>query len=170
MKSRLIWFNIYLISCVLVLCAGCETAAKRKKEQSTIALHLEVSSDGSSRSGPVPIYRANPVYVNVDQAPFLTEAFIKKADVIDALGGFQLRLEFDRHGIYMLDQYSSAYRGRRVAIVSQFPESRWLGAPVFDHRITNGVLVFTPDATRAEADRIASGLNKVAEYIESQEF
>jgi hypothetical protein len=34
-------------------------------------------------------------------------------------------------------------------------------------RIADGVLVFTPDATRAEAERIVSGLNRVAELVKS---
>ena len=40
----------------------------------------------------------------------------------------------------------------------RFPDPRWLAAPVFTKRITDGVLVFTPDCTREEADRIVKGL------------
>jgi hypothetical protein len=41
-------------------------------------------------------------------------------------------------------------------------DCRWLAAPVISHRIGDGVLVFTPDATREEAEEIALGLNNVA--------
>jgi hypothetical protein len=32
-------------------------------------------------------------------------------------------------------------------------------------RISNGLFAFTPDTTREEADRIARGLNNVAEQV-----
>ena len=38
----------------------------------------------------------------------------------------------------------------------------WLAAPMTNKRISDGVLVFTPDASREEADRIVLGLNNVA--------
>ena len=41
-------------------------------------------------------------------------------------------------------------------------EARWLAAPRISQRIKDGVLVFTPDATREEAERIVRGLNNVA--------
>jgi hypothetical protein len=45
-------------------------------------------------------------------------------------------------------------------------ESRWLAAPVIPRRISNGVLTFTPDASREEADLIAIGLNNVAKKVQ----
>ena len=42
---------------------------------------------------------------------------------------------------------------------------RWLAAPVISHRISDGVLVFTPDATREEAEEIALGLNNVSKKV-----
>jgi hypothetical protein len=35
-------------------------------------------------------------------------------------------------------------------------------------RLTDGVLVFTPNATREEADEIALGLNNVAKKVKKQ--
>ena len=56
-----------------------------------------------------------------------------------------------------------------IAIFSQFGEEmkdyRWLAAPVINRRISDGVLVFTPDATREEAEEIALGLNNVAKKV-----
>ena len=69
-------------------------------------------------------------------------------------------------GTALLEQCTTRNRGRRIAIFSQFGEKmkdyRWLAAPVISRRITDGVLVFTPDATREEAEEIAAGLNNVA--------
>ncbi|MGA9450667.1 MAG: hypothetical protein WBW41_04895 [Verrucomicrobiia bacterium] len=41
-------------------------------------------------------------------------------------------------------------------------DSRWLAAPLITRRIANGVLAFTPDCSRAEADQLVLGLNQVA--------
>jgi len=45
---------------------------------------------------------------------------------------------------------------------------RWLAAPVISRRIPDGVLVFTPDASRAEADDIVLGLNNIAREVEKK--
>jgi hypothetical protein len=82
--------------------------------------------------------------------------------VIEALGSFQIMVQFDRRGTWLLEQYTTAHRGRRIGIFSQFGDARWLAAPMMNKRISDGVLVFTPDASREEADRIVLGLNNVA--------
>ena len=138
----------------------------KKKEASTFRVHLEVAQDGTDKNAPVPVYRQNPMYVNVENAPFLTEAHISKASVVDALGSFQIMIQLDRRGTWLLEQYTTAHRGRRIAIFSQFGEIRWLAAPVMNKRITDGLLVFTPDATREESERIVKGLNNVAKEFQ----
>jgi len=161
MASRVVWFNSYLVlGAVLLSCLGCK--ALKKKDATTLRLHQEVASDTSGRSSPVPIYRENPIFVNVEKDPFLTEGFVAKASVIDALGGFQIMIQFDRRGTWLLEQYTTAHRGKRIAIFSHFGVERWLGAPLTNKRIADGVLVFTPDANREEAERIVLGLNNVA--------
>jgi len=159
MAAHLFRFNAYLLLAAL-LSAGCATL--RKKEASTIRFHLEVNEDASKRSSPVPVYRANPIYVNVQNAPFLSEAYVVKASVIDAMGAFQIMLQFDRRGTWILEQYTTAHKGKHMAIFSQFGKARWLAAPEITKRIADGVLVFTPDATREESERIVLGLNNVA--------
>ncbi len=44
-------------------------------------------------------------------------------------------------------------------------DSRWLAAPVISRRISNGVLVFTADCERDEADQLVLGLNNGAAKI-----
>jgi hypothetical protein len=163
-------FNTYLIVTLLgTLCAaGCKSLGK-KKEVSTLRLHLEVNPDGTDKNGPVPIYRDNPVYVNVEKEPFLNEGRIAKAAVVDVMGGFAIFIQFDRRGTWLLEQYSTANKGRRVAIMSQFGDARWLAAPVMTKRISDGTLVFTPDATREEAERIVRGLMNVVKEIQEKE-
>src|SRR5258707_149936 len=71
------------------------------------------------------------------------------------------------------EQYSGANPGLHLAIFSEFPDpqnekvalSRWLAAPRISRRIADGILSFTPDATREEAEEIALALNHVAAQI-----
>ncbi len=160
-------FNTYLLLALcLAFAGGCQTAeSKRKKERCTLRLHLEVNRDGTDRNEPVPIYRAKPMQVNVKKKPFLDEGHVVKAAVIDDLGSFVLQIQFDREGTLLLEQYTTANRGQRVAIFSQFGEGRWLAAPVISHRIADGLFTFTPDATREEAEKIVLGVNNVAREV-----
>jgi hypothetical protein len=165
MAGRLSRFNAYLVIALLSMgWAGCQSM--KKKEASTFRVHLEVARDGTDKNAPVPVYRQNPIYVNVENAPFLTEVHVSKASVVDALGSFQIMIQFDRRGTWLLEQYSTAHRGRRIALFSQFGSARWLAAPVMNKPITDGLLVFTPDATREESERIVVGLNNVAKEFQ----
>jgi len=167
-------FNIILAGAVLGLVVGCQTGSvstkkKADKEASTLRLHVTVYPDGSGRSIMVPIYRAAPTMVNVEKTPVLNEGDLAQAAVTNILGGFSIYLQFNERGTRILEMTTVANRDQRLAIFSQFGDARWLAAPVITQRITNGVLLFTPDATRAEAERIVRGLNNVAAEMKKQE-
>lgn len=174
MMIRLQRFNTYLLitlaAAAMAVC-GCQSTAesKSKKLLTTLRLHLEVNRDGTKANESVPIYREKPVWVNVDQMPFLTQGNVASASVIDVVGGYALRVQFDHDGIVLLEACTAANRSRRIAIFSQFGEKikdfRWLAAPVISRRISDGVLVFTPDATREESEEIALGLNHVSKKV-----
>jgi len=167
-------FNNYLlvvVTAVGVAAGGCQSVAEKThlKLLSTMRLHLEASFDGTQASESVPVYREKPVWVTVDKVPILTEGDVASATVKDAVGGFVLSIQFDHRGTEVLEAATAANRGRRVAVFSQFGEKikdyRWLAAPMINHRISDGVLVFTPDATREEAEEIALGLNNVSKKV-----
>ena len=54
--------------------------------------------------------------------------------------------------------------GRHFAVFVQYGEkplkSQWLAAPMIARRITDGTMLFTPDATRDVAEIIAKGLGE----------
>jgi preprotein translocase subunit SecD len=104
--------------------------------------------------------------VNVEKTTCLNESNVSEARVVDVVGGFALRIQYDHAGTALLEQASTANRGKRIAVFSQFGENlkdyRWLAAPVISQRITDGVFIFTPDATREEVEEIALGLNNTA--------
>jgi hypothetical protein len=163
-------FNTYFaIFLGLFFAAGCHTAPKEPKCVATLRVHIQVDPQPMDFSREVPIYRAKPVLVPVDRSPFLTEANVKSAEIVDVPGGgFSLQIEFGRQGKWLLEQYTTTNPGRRMAIFSAFTdgkitEERWLGAPRIVKRIGDGKLVFAPDATREEVEIIVSALNAQAE-------
>lgn len=170
MKVRLTRFNLYFAA-FLVLFSACKSPEDKKKgkEASTLRLFLEVPGSGMDRSTGVPIYRKDPIMVSVEREPFLTEADLDSAAVIEARGGFSIEAQFNGHGALLLENVTVSHKGQRIAIQSHFGETRWLGAPVITRRIPNGQLVFAPDATREEANRIVRGLTNVIAKIKKKE-
>lgn len=163
-------FNIYLLLCsVLVTLTGCQTTeSKRLHQLATVRLHLESNVEVANHTEVVSICRAAPMAVNVIKTPFLNESVLASASIIEEHGGFALKLEFNKLGQTILEQYSAVNPNRRFAIRSQFGVEpnvvdRWLAAPRIPRRIKDGVLIFTPDATLAEAEQIVLGLNNHAE-------
>lgn len=168
MKARTLHFNIILL--LLALATGCQSD-KPKKELSAIRLHIEVNADGNPDSKPVPIYRAQPVLVTVDPIPFIDERDLAKAAVIDWMDGFAIQLQFNEHGALLLESVTRANPNHRLAVFANFGEDRWLAAPLLSRPISDGSFSFTPDATRAEAERIVRGLtNVVAEIKKKAKF
>jgi len=112
----------------------------------------------------------------IQKEAILTQSDVKEAKVVDVVGGFAMRVQFDHRGTLLLEQYSSEHVGKHFAIFSQFAappdeklnHGRWLAAPRITHRIGDGALVFTPDATREEAEQIALGLNNVAKQLDKK--
>ena len=176
MKIRFAGFNTYLLGLLIAAAVACETTGEKKtsekrhkgKEATTLRLHLEVNRDGTDRNGPVPVFRDQPVMVNVNHEAFLNEGDVQEAAVVETRGGYAVMVQFDKHGTLVLNSVSSAFKGSRVAIFSQFGDARWLAAPIINRRITDGILTFTPDATREEAERIVRGLNNIAKELKKK--
>jgi hypothetical protein len=170
MKIRLPRFNAFLLALAVSLGAGCKSPDTRK-DLSSLQIHIEVNPDGTDRNGPVTVGRSVPFQVNVDKMSFLSERHLKEASVVEATGGFGIRLQFEQKGTWLLEQHSLAHRGKRAAILAQWEgQGRWLGAPRLEKHIAGGVLEFTPDATREEADRIVVGLNKAVKIYASGRY
>lgn len=165
-------FNTYLsisfcLALVVFVAAGCATHKDNpKKRFATLRIHLQGDATGIASTIKVPLYRAAPIEMEVEKDPFLNEAHVASAKVVDTLGGFELHIQLNRQGTWLLQDYSATNPGKHYAIFSQFGEkgkqSRWLGAPIFSRIISDGVIQFTPDASREEAEEIAQGLNNLA--------
>ncbi len=158
------------ISLALSLCVGCKTTEEKAeaKKQTIINLHLEVNP-GQSRSSRVPVFRERPEMVNVREDPFLSNADIAEAALVDLEGGFGIKLRFDTHGAGVLENTTAANIGKRIAVYAAFPQIRWIASPRIVRRISDGVFVFTPDASQEEAERIVAGINNVAIKLGQQQ-
>jgi hypothetical protein len=162
-------FNIYLtLMAALVLLCSCKTD-RQKGPVSAVRIHIEVNPDSAGTSQTVSIVRSDPVLVTIAQEPILTEANVVAARVFDAHGGFAIEVRFDETATWILEQYSAANPGLHLAIFGQWGDKlangRWLAAPLITRRISDGVLLFTPDCSREEADQFVLGLNNVAKKI-----
>jgi len=177
MITRWSGFNIYLFGAlVLFLGAGCQTAeSKHKSLESTLRIHAEAHRDPGGKTDQIQVFRAQPFSMTITREPLLTEAYVKQAKVIDTVGGYALEIQFDRRGSWLLEQATAVMRGKHISIFSQFPkpgadglsDARWIAAPLVQTPVKDGLLVFTPDASRAEAEQIALGLNNVARKLET---
>lgn len=151
------------------LLAGCASTAesKAKKEVSRLTFHVETNASGTARHATVQIYRAHPIPVRVREDASLDEGFMRAAEIVavDEHGGFGIKITFNEEGARRLDVLTLEHRGRRVAIAAVWTEARWLAAPLISKRITDGVFIFTPDASRAEAERIVHGLNNMIKRL-----
>jgi hypothetical protein len=168
MRIRPDRFNIILLlAAALAGFVGCKSPESEKKnELTTLRVHVQARSDGMQNAETVPVFREHPVLVSIARTPLLSEADVAGAKVVDVMGGFAIQVQFDRRGMWQLEQATTINKGRHFAIFSQFGtntnQARWLAAPRISKPITDGYLVFTPDATREEADRIVNGLNNAA--------
>jgi preprotein translocase subunit SecD len=169
MRANTRRFNLFLAFMAMAVLCGCQTD-KKNKEVSALRVHLEAGSNGSSTSETISVPpRDDPVLITIEKEPILTEANIIASKVIETQGGIALQIQFDESSSLMLEQYSAANPGKHFVIFGQWGEKRadgrWLAAPLITHRIVRGILSFTPDLSRAEADRLALGLNNVAKQI-----
>ena len=159
-------FNLYLaLVAALALLCGCQMF-RHKGPVGALRVHIQANPDSLGTSQTISVVRADPVLVTIARDPILTEANLVAARVINTPGGFAIEIQFDENGTWLLEQYSAANPGGHFAIFGQWGDKlangRWLAAPLITRRIANGVLAFTPDATRAEADQLVAGLNNVA--------
>ena len=168
-------FNTYLFLLAVMLLAGCKTSEERARDKvvATFRLHLETTQGTGGSTAVIEIAGAQLAILN---APFLDESSVTNAAVMDTRdGGFAMRVQFNRHGALVLDTVTTENRGRHFAIFTQFGPSesgqeRWLGAPYIGTALTGGVLVFTPNSTRQEAEQVVLGLNNAAKKLRKQSW
>lgn len=175
-------FNLYLtLTVALALICGCQSH-KKKEKPAALRVHIEMNSDLADSTKTISVLRSTPVLVTIGHDPILTEANVVAARVVELPGGFAVEIKFDETGAWILEQYSAGNPGKHFAIFGiwanetaksandETADGRWLAAPLISHRIGDGVLTFTPDASREEADEFVRGLNQFAKDKNSKKF
>jgi hypothetical protein len=175
MRNAMPCFNAVLA--VLVFSSVCSSAAdassgkarRNAKPLKHIRLYLETRHDIPERSMEASVGRSSPMKFVVEKLPFLSEIHVERASLVEELGGFQLRIEFNRVGKQLLENYTSAAIHRHLLVMTDIDgDARWIAAPLIRRRIRDGVLVFSPDASRDEMNRLVEGLNREARKREKQ--
>ncbi len=165
-------FNLNLMVLGMLLCGtlGCQMLKRDPKRQpATLRIHLESNPLPGDASQVISVVRSAPIQITIEKQPFLSEIHLASAQVVEWDNAYALSLQFNDQGRRLLEQYSAANAYRRMAIRSQFRLGtnvfdRWLGAPIIPGRISSGIISFTPDANREEAEAIARGWNNAAGY------
>ncbi len=157
-------FNLYLLLMAgLVLAAGCASFKKKDKQMAALRVHIESPASVAGTSETIPVIRSEPVMVTIANEPILTEANIVAASLLTAPDGFAVELKFDQPGSWTLEQFSATNPGKHFVIFGQWGDKlakgRWLAAPLINRRMAGGALIFTPDASREEAEQLVKGLN-----------
>jgi hypothetical protein len=178
MLIRLKRFNPYLVTGMMLLAMlGCQSERQKRKHQlTTVRIHVQVNTYATNRTEVISVFRQKPMTLIIEKEPFLGEGDLSEAKVVQAVGGFSIQLRFARQGALLLEQYSAVNRGKHFAIFSQFPDQpggpinagRWLAAPMITQHIADGVITFTPDASREETEQIVLGLNNVAHELHNE--
>jgi preprotein translocase subunit SecD len=177
MKVYMRRFNLFLaLAVLLVPLCGCQYLKHRNEPTGALRIHIEIAGAnvaGSLGAGQtVSVFRSDPVSVTIDKDPILTEANLVAAKVISTPDAPAIEMRFDENGTWILEQYSASNPGKHFVIYGQWgkklKDGRWLAAPIISRRIDNGILSFTPDMTREEANQLVLGLNNVAKEFQTK--
>jgi len=164
-------FNKYLTVCIIAICtlmltAGCASTKSKKNYPPIMQFYLESTIPDPERNLKVRISEEPPVDITIDRSRLMDQSNIRNIGIVERTGTFALMIAFDYRGTRILEQISTANRGQRCAIYCEFTfnktnVSRWLGAPVITHRITDGILEFTPRMSREEAEVLVKQMQPV---------
>lgn len=152
------FFWLALLAGLLALPASAKE--KKPKDPEFLRIYFESPRDTSLRATEAKVGRSNPMTLRVEKLPILSESHMKIIETADIGGGPTLRITFNRTGKRLLENYTATGVGRRLVVQTQFEEMRWLAAPRITRRIADGILVFTPDASPEELDRLVRGITK----------
>jgi hypothetical protein len=142
--------------------------ASPDKQASSLRLHVEAGSGGVG-TGKIQVLRTNSVFLTVERSPFVDEGFIEEARVVEGIGGHMISVRYNSQGALRLQMWTASNPGRHVAVWAKWTEARWIAAPIPPKPLEDGVIIFTPDASREESERIVRGLNNVAIKLGNQQ-
>lgn len=190
MQGAVSWFNVLLVAGSMLVFPRALSAAetptkpayeapsepttkKSKKEKpklnKSLRVYVETKHDIEERSLPAVVGRSSPMKFMVEKLPILNEVHVESAALLDQPGSFQVQVKFNSLGARILESYTAAAAGRHLLIMTELnKEGRWIAAPLIRRRLGNGILIFTPDASREDMDLLVRGLNQMVEKNRKQ--
>ena len=167
-------FNLYLLLMLVALAAdGCAWGKKKIGKVGAIRVHMESPVQVTGKTESIQLPRSQPVVIQIDEDPTVTERNLIAATLLETPGSFGIRVKFDETGAWMIEQATAGNPGKHLVIFAQWgdtaAEGRWLAAPAITRRIADGVITFTPDASREEALKLVEGLNHTAKLLNTKQ-
>ncbi|HTI71281.1 MAG TPA: hypothetical protein VMF06_15025 [Candidatus Limnocylindria bacterium] len=189
MRRPICRFNLFFcFIAVLVGMAGCATtgddapkpsagkdattkdATKKKKDKDYALLRLYRESGVPETGGKVRFPRGSTSVLYADPSPVLDETYVKQASLVNTIGEeYVIAVQYNDQGLRILELETGNCIGKHIFIQGVWPKNRWLAAPLISQPIANGLLIFSPDCDREEAEVIVRGLNNVAIKVGNQE-
>ncbi len=134
---------------------------KKKKPLKYFRVHVESRRDLPERTVLAKLHSDETVQVPVEKLPALNESHLKRAALIEEPGGYLVQFQFDSVGTKLLEAHSAAANGRHFAVAVDIDgETRWIAILLIRRRLSEGVLSFSPAASREDMDRLVRDLNK----------
>lgn len=128
-------------------------------------MHLP-ANDSIPASRRVSIVLRTPALsLQINSIPVLREADLDGAELTGEGEDFQMRLLFNTHGTIELDRVSNNNRDELLVV---FINDKPVAAPQLKRRIVDGILEFTPDLTREEAEKLVEGLRATIAYLKKK--
>ncbi len=159
-------FNLYFWPAALLLVSGCALWESANHPVAALRVHIEGGPGASGASETVSVIRSHPVAVTIAGNALLSESDVIAARLIESGNNFVIELQFDEIAGWALEQYTAVSPGKHLVIFGQWgkkpEESRWLAAPFINRRVAGGMLIFTPDMSREEAEKFIKGLGYAA--------
>ena len=136
-----------------------------------LRVHIESTANATDGGQVVSVLRSQPVDITIQKEPVLTEQNMLSAKLVETPGGFAIQAKFDETDAWTLEQFSSANPGLHFVIFGQWgtdvKDGRWIAAPLITGRNSTGLLTFTPDMSREEAQKLVITLNRAAKKAQS---
>ena len=162
---------------LVALLVGCKYPLEVRKDKAELVFYLEEfpqSAADYDKVGELSYFRANPIKAFVRKEPIFiaNSGMLKNTELVDLEDGtIAMILNFTTLGSREIEEITTYNRDRRIFIVAweldisqtNAPSYLCIGASYINRTVAAEAMQFTPDAERAEAERLVELINKTLE-------
>ncbi len=160
------WFMVGLLV-ALIFTTGCLHNQKKKdKKDASLRIFLQTSPVMPENLRYQILFDKPNITFWVKSLPELTEQDVASAETVSTGGGLQIKLQFNHHGSFILEQLTGSNRGKYLAVVIDAHPV----APILIQEIyRNGELIFTPNLTDLQTTDVITRLQHTLSVIRRDE-